>query len=80
MLRATKGVPAMKRPRAKNHLLISRMAQLCVNGKQLAKETGLDPMSISRLLNLRTDAKADTVARLCRALRCKPSDIGYGEV
>lgn len=54
------------------------MADREFDHKDLAELTGLHPVTVSRLKNMRTMPRrldSDTLTKLCKALDCQPGDL-----
>lgn len=53
------------------------MAKCKKTGKKLASETGLHNVTVSALLNNRTDPKPETAAKIAVALNTTPGALGW---
>jgi hypothetical protein len=72
---AVDGVTTVQR--SKNIALLTAMALAKKSGRMLAMETGLHPVSISHLLNNRTEPKPATAKKIAAALGTTPSKLGW---
>ena len=63
--------------RDKNIALLTAMATAKKSGRMLAMETGIHPVSISHLLNKRTEPKPATADKIAAALGTTPNKLGW---
>ena len=47
------------------------------NGRKLAEESGIHPVTISALLNKRRDPFEETANIIAKVLKCKIDDLGF---
>lgn len=66
----------MYQPATKNTHLLCAMAEKPITARDLARQSGLHPMTISMVMNNRVNPKPNTVEAICRALDATPGQLG----
>jgi transcriptional regulator with XRE-family HTH domain len=65
------------RRREKNLAMVTRMAELGITGRDLAKRADVSIGTVTFTLNKRTDPKPETALRLAAALESTPNQFGW---